>query len=210
MRVLFASMTAAAMLAGSAQAATIVNGSFEIGVNPPTTSFTTLGAGNTDLTGWSIGGGGIDWIGAYWQASNGVRSLDMTAITAGSISQTLSTVIGQRYVVTFDLAGNPDPNGGPTLKSLDVTVNGLDLVNYTFDTTGFSTSNMGWESKSYSFVATSTSSTLAFTSNNGLASGPALDNVAVAVPEAATWAMMIAGFGLVGAASRRRRSAVAA
>ncbi|WP_310473835.1 PEPxxWA-CTERM sorting domain-containing protein [Sandarakinorhabdus sp.] len=38
--------------------------------------------------------------------------------------------------------------------------------------------------------------------------GPILDNVLVtqgAVPEPASWAMLIAGFGLVGAASRRRR-----
>lgn len=34
------------------------------------------------------------------------------------------------------------------------------------------------------------------------------DNVAIAVPEPATWAMMIAGFGLVGGAMRRRRSTV--
>lgn len=195
---------AAALLAGSAQAASIVNGSFEFGVNPPGASFTTLSAGNTDLTGWTIGDGGIDWIGTYWQASNGVRSLDMTAVSAGSISQTLATVVGQRYLVTFDIAGNPDPNGGPTLKSLDVTVNGTGLANYTFDTSGFSVGAMGWASKSYSFVATSTASTLTFTSNNGFASGPALDNVAIAVPEAATWVMMIAGFGMVGAVARRR------
>jgi len=31
-----------------------------------------------------------------------------------------------------------------------------------------------------------------------------------AVPEPATWAMMIAGFGLIGAAARRRRSGMAA
>lgn len=38
-----------------------------------------------------------------------------------------------------------------------------------------------------------------------------LDNIAVAnVPEPAAWALMIAGFGLVGAAARRRSTAVAA
>jgi hypothetical protein len=41
--------------------------------------------------------------------------------------------------------------------------------------------------------------------------GPLLDNVVVTqVPEPATWAMLIAGFGLVGTAMRRRRTAVAA
>ena len=35
-------------------------------------------------------------------------------------------------------------------------------------------------------------------------------SIAAAVPEPASWAMMIAGFGLTGAALRRRRIAVAA
>jgi hypothetical protein len=34
----------------------------------------------------------------------------------------------------------------------------------------------------------------------------ALDNVSAAVPEPATWAMLIAGFGLVGGALRRRNT----
>ena len=43
--------------------------------------------------------------------------------------------------------------------------------------------------------------------------GPLLDSVALtqnAVPEPASWAMLIAGFGLVGAAQRRRKVALAA
>jgi hypothetical protein len=51
--------------------------------------------------------------------------------------------------------------------------------------------------------------------NSGNNIGPLLDSVqldigAGAVPEPATWAMMIAGFGLAGTAMRRRRSAAAA
>jgi len=40
--------------------------------------------------------------------------------------------------------------------------------------------------------------------------GAEFTNYAFAVPEASTWAMLIAGFGLVGAAARRRRAALAA
>jgi len=40
--------------------------------------------------------------------------------------------------------------------------------------------------------------------------GYRIDSLTMGVPEPASWAMLIAGFGLVGAASRRRRAAVAA
>jgi choice-of-anchor C domain-containing protein len=203
---------AALLMAGSAQAATIVNGSFENGVSPPTSNFSTLLAGNTSITGWSIGGAGIDWIGSYWQASNGVRSLDLSALAGGRVSQDVTTRVGGRYTVTFDMAGNPD--GAPPVKTLLVSINGGASTPYTFTTNGTtSRPAMGWTTYSYDFVANSAVSTLAFTSIDNTASGPALDNVSISggnVPEPATWAMLIAGFGLVGVAARRRRGAVAA
>ena len=76
----------------------------------------------------------------------------------------------------------------------------------------------GWVSRTSSSFAlvNGQSYTLRFT---GLATSDAtafIDNVALnvtpsaAVPEPASWAMLIAGFGLVGAAARRRRATVAA
>nr|WP_310522207.1 choice-of-anchor C family protein [Polymorphobacter sp.] len=211
MRFMFA-VAAAALLAGSAQAATIVNGSFEAGLNAPGGGFNTLSAGNTDISGWTIGGAGIDWIGTYWQASNGTRSLDLSALAGGSVSQNVTTVVGGRYKVSFDMAGNPD--GTPPLKTLNVTINGGAPTPYTFTTNGTTSAGaMGWVTYTYDFVAGTTVSTLAFTSIDNTPSGPALDNVSISggnVPEPATWAMLIAGFGLVGVAARRRRGAVAA
>jgi hypothetical protein len=43
-----------------------------------------------------------------------------------------------------------------------------------------------------------------------LGQGYRIDSLTLGVPEPASWAMLIAGFGLVGAASRRRRGVVAA
>jgi choice-of-anchor C domain-containing protein len=209
MRLLLTAAVVALGFAGSAQAATIVNGSFETGTFTGG-AFDTLGAGNTNITGWTIGGAGVDWIGSHWQASNGNRSVDMSALSAGSLSQTLLTTIGQSYKLTFDLSGNPD--GAPFPKQLNVAINGGTPTTFAFDTAGRSRpNNMGWLGQTYFFTATSASSVLSFTSLANTPSGPALDNVQIAaVPEAGTWAMMIAGFGLAGASLRRRRTAVAA
>ncbi|MBN8808643.1 MAG: PEPxxWA-CTERM sorting domain-containing protein [Sphingomonas sp.] len=60
------------------------------------------------------------------------------------------------------------------------------------------------------FVAGGTSQTLSFLSNgtpNGLPPVALLDNVSLtaAVPEPASWALMIVGFGAMGYSLRRRR-----
>jgi choice-of-anchor C domain-containing protein len=210
MRRLLATAVVALGLAGSVQAATITNGSFEQGTFSAG-AFDEVAAGSTAITGWTVGGGGVDWIGSFWVADDGVRSIDLTRVNPGSLSQNIATVIGQRYAVSFSLAGNPDSGGGPRIKNLDVTINGAGLANFTFDTTGRSNSNMGWVDEIYYFTASSANSLLTFSSNNGEARGPAIDLVSIsAVPEASTWAMMIAGFGLAGASLRRRRVVVAA
>jgi hypothetical protein len=49
---------------------------------------------------------------------------------------------GTTYAVLFDLAGNPV--GGPTNRTLRVSAAG-DAANFTFNITGHSTSDMGWE-----------------------------------------------------------------
>ena len=202
---------AAALLVGlvPASAAPFVNGSFESGPNPG--SFITLGAGNNSVTGWLAGGAGVDYIGNYWVASDGNRSLDLSALSAGSISQTFDTVVGAVYTINFDLAGNP--GGPPTIKQVQVLATGGTSQDYFFDITGRSEGNMGWTNQTYNFTATSASTTLSFTSFSNSASGPALDNVRVSfvpptggeVPEPTTFAMMGAGAALMFAVSRRRR-----
>ena len=82
-----------------ANAAPFTNGSFEIG--PATGTFTTLGTGNTSITGWTVGGSGVDYIGSFWQAQDGSRSLDLSALGAGSVSQTFDTILNQVYLVNF-------------------------------------------------------------------------------------------------------------
>jgi choice-of-anchor C domain-containing protein len=171
-------LAGAALLLGaqSAYAVTITNGSFELGTNPG--SFAQQSAGSTNITGWDVGPDGVDYIGTYWAASEGSRSLDLSAIGSGSVSQQLNGLTaGQQYTVSFDLAGNPD--GGPVTKSLAVSAGGITSL-YSFDATGANRSAMGWVTHTFVFVATATTDTLAFLSSTGTSFGPALDNVTIA------------------------------
>jgi hypothetical protein len=74
--------------------------------------------------------------------------------------------------------------------------------------------NRPFVSYALSFVPTSAGSLLLTFGGAGPndSAGPIIDNILVdsAVPEPSTWLMLIAGFGMVGVAARRRRSSVAA
>lgn len=212
MKIKTALLAAAALvcMSGSAEAATIVNGSFEFASVDPGGGFLTLGPLNTSITGWTVGGAGIDYIGGYWQAAQGIRSLDLSALSGGSVTQTLATIVGKTYTVTFSLAGNPD---GPDDGKIAVTSVSGSLPQIDIFTVGPANThaNMGWKTFIYTFTAFDTSSDLTFASATNTPFGPALDNVSIsAIPEPATWAMMIIGFGAAGGAIRsaRRRGAL--
>ncbi len=204
-------MAAALALPSTAHAAAFFNGSFEDADVNPGSTFTTLASGSEDIDGWVVGGSSIDYIGGYWTAGAGSRSIDLSGNGAGSISQTFDTVNGQAYLVDFLISGNPD--GPPPVKTLDVFASGAATSSYTHDSTGTGRPAIGWSSRSYYFVATGSSTTLTFaTAASTTPYGPAIDGVSVAaIPEPASWALMIGGFAFAGAFMRRRatRSAVA-
>ncbi len=159
----------------------IKNGSFENSSLGSGFGYIELATGSTAINDWTVTSGGIDYKNAYWQNSNGNFSLDLNGMEAGSIAQTFVTQPGSQYSVSFDLAGNPD--GDPTVKKLRLSAGGS-YQDFTFDVTGKTLANMGWLSQTFSFVASSNSTTLSFASlDENTPYGPALDNVIVtAVP----------------------------
>ena len=201
MKKLILALAAVAALPAAANAAPFVNGSFESGTNPGV--FTPLAAGSTAITGWTVGGDSVDYIGTYWNAQSGSRSVDLSGNAPGSIFQTFDTVLGQVYNVTFFLGANGD--GPPPSKTVSVSATGNAASNYAVGSTPFPPNVTAWSPFNYIFTATGTSTTLTFTSTGTTAYGAALDNVNVtAVPEPAAWALMILGFGAIGGVMRRR------
>ncbi len=156
----------------------LVNGSFELGASPGG-SFITLQRGSTAIAGWTVTRATIDYIGGWWRASDGARSLDLDGTPGfGGIAQTFATAPGRAYRVAFDLAGNPA--GPPAVKALGVRAAGQQ-ARFTFDVTGKRYDAMGWTRHSWTFTATATMTTLEFYSLDatGGSFGPALDNVSV-------------------------------
>ena len=180
----------------------ITNGGFED--TAFSGDFETYSAVSGGLTGWTIETGSVDLINTYWNPAGGAYSLDLSGNEDGVISQSFATVVGQRYLVSFAMAGNPDDTNHPN-KTMEV---GLSLGDYyTFNTTGKTHSDMGWAQNSFEFKATGTLSELYFLSANEYNSpyGVALDNITVtAIPEPESFAMFLAGLGLIAAVARRR------
>ena len=179
-----------ACLSLDASAANLVsNGSFEdpggAGALVPDPG---AGISTTYITDWAVIGSDIDYIPpSTWTASDGVMSLDLHGFNPGGINQTIATVPGETYKVTFDMAANPSGNNVKTLRvsqAGNVLLGGFSDALFTFDWQAVSatTTDMKWETKTWSFVANSTSTVLSFESSFGSHTenaGPALDNVRV-------------------------------
>lgn len=207
---------AAALASSGAQAASLItNGSFE-----DTTNFVdqgndtmTVGPGSTAITGWTVTAGSLAWIGPSnpfgVTASDGSYSLDLTgyrdAPPYAGVTQTISTVNGGHYVLTFDLGTQ-----GNSPSAINAAAG---TANQTFTTTA--QAGFGWQTETLAFTASGTSTTVSLlgqTESNGNYIG--LDNVSVTctsactvsgAPEPASWALMLVGFGGLGVMLRSRR-----
>jgi hypothetical protein len=218
MRIVFLAGIAAAglMMAGSASAGAFTNGSFELPGGEVREGIT-----NGLIAGWSYDNNGGTAFDVYESddQGDGLTAADGTHYVSfghsgaygGSISQTFDTTPGQLYSISYAVA---EQQGDDASQDLMLTIdNAGDLTSQHNTGLGLTFSYNG-----LSFFATGTDATITFTDNTapggGGGSNLALDDVTVngfggngagGVPEPATWAMMLAGFGGLGAVMRKAR-----
>jgi hypothetical protein len=191
----------------------VANGSFEEGG--------TVVADNggwilyNPITGWgSTGAVEVQSNGLYGAGSNaadGSHWLEMDSHLNGpgsvAIQQTITTVAGAQYDLTFAFAGRPGE--GSTQNVLDVGINGA-MTRYS---KGSTSPTLNWEYFTLSFIGTG--SDVIYFADGGLATpginntlGTLLDDVSVtaqAVPEPGTLGLF--GIGMLGLAFAARRRA---
>jgi hypothetical protein len=218
----------ALVAAGSAQAATVL---FSDGFEADTPQLSETSA----LTNWTVSGN-VDVVATGTFAvtcANGICiDLDGTPGPGRITSNPIAFVAGREVVISYDLSGNQ------RLSSSDAFVFEvsfglpIDIAGASWSQPGGDIGSMGpainfsgqaffpviprndpWTTFTYRFRPTTSGVlTLQFGTSSADNFGPLVDNVLVtqaAIPEPATWAMLITGFGLVGFAARRRRPVTA-
>jgi choice-of-anchor C domain-containing protein len=163
----------------------IQNGSFENGTAAG--SYTAFLAGQAGLDHWIIDEESIDVVIApFWNASDLERSVDLngtnwnTGTAQGAISQVIPTVPGLTYEVTFDLSGNAwDDGRSPATKLMTVSVDaaGSTSQQYEYTVPVLNSTNMSYESNTFYFYATGSTTKLTFRSDIPGMAGPVIDNV---------------------------------
>lgn len=179
----------------------VVDGGFESPVI--FSQWSTFGPG--PLGGWTISSGSVEILRSYWQPSEGFQSLDTSGDGSGVIQQTIATVVGLTYRLSFDLSGNPD--GGTTIKTLQAGF-GTATQSFHFDTTLTTRTDMQWSPQTWDIVATTSSTVLSFENIGTGPYGAALDNVSLTViPEPSVMAFAGVGAVWLGVMARKRPSA---
>lgn len=166
------------------------------------------------LPGWSYTNIDLVWTyGTDWAAQEGDFSIDLNGTEPGSIWQTFDTTQGTRYDVDFWAAGN-FYGGALGDKTANVLIDENLAYSFRIQFPGEPWSghpDPGWTRYGFSFLATSSSTTLSFvsTTTNTTCFGLALDSISVnPVPEPSSMTALLLGIGgMIGGltASARRR-----
>ena len=207
-RYFIAALALAAGGMGTAQAAGIVNGGFESG----------------GLSGWRVFPGteivvaaGSDYIPCCGVTGTAAQLANHFAAFGGgdlpnisTLSQVFDTVADQHYVLSFDAGALGGGNQTSFVDLFEADGGGL-ITSSSAVLTADNNLGTTFHHFTLGFTAASGITRVAFhvdpftTSVDGI-----LDNVSLsAVPEPATWALMLSGFMLVGGAMRRRGPMIA-
>lgn len=200
---LFAAALLSVVAPANAATNLIANGNFETG----------------SIVGWTLADSGS---GSWYVIANGantpvqgfptptlsgggsfVAMTDQSGPGSHDLSQTL-TLSGGNFVLSFDARGSDHSNsGGAPDQQYIVTVDGGTIAGPIV--------TPEWATYSFNLNLAAGAHTFAFHENDdrlyysaGLDNVSLVDGSAGGVPEAPTWALMITGFGLVGALLRRR------
>nr|WP_250566239.1 choice-of-anchor C family protein [Adonisia turfae] len=154
----------------------VLNGGFEDGPDPGN-SFINVESGATTIPNWTVTDGQVDLVGApFYQPADGSISLDLNGFITGEVQQTIDTTVGERYLLTFDLAANP--RGTPAVKMGQVEVAGV-TADLSYDISGQSAGSLDYVPTSLEFIATDAQTVLKFKSLIPGTAGLSIDNVSV-------------------------------
>jgi hypothetical protein len=181
------------VMPGSAMAITTFQTNFD-SVAVPSGSFVILPA----VEGWTAtAGDGIEV--QNHAAGDPFSETNLVELDSNNNSAMARTIDAGRYNLTFYYSARP--NVPSASNGIDVLLDGVSIFNITGD--GGAGTNWLPQSILFDIGSSATLTFAALGTSDSL--GGYLDNIALAaVPEPAAWAMMVAGFGLLGAATRRR------
>ena len=196
-RLIFMVLSLIAAMPTAMAANLVVNGDFE-GYGGGYT------VGDPGLTGWAVvGGNPTDQVFVFGPTPGfgpQTDALDLSGFSdnAGQgVEQTIATLAGATYRLSFDYwtGSNVIPS------SIDVFVNGTQIVDEL-------TSGLDNFPRTYNYTFTASgATTLRFLSGDLIVAND-IDNVSVsAIPEPETYAMLLAGLGMLGIARRRKQKA---
>lgn len=190
-KILAAGLVAALGTTTVASAGVILTSNFDsVAVGPG--GYTTVAS----VEGWTAGANGIEIqnnaAGAPYSEPNLV---ELDTFANSSMFHTLGS---GTYEVSYYYSPRPGIGSGSNGISLSIGSTALDAV------TGNGGGTTAWALRSVRFTTAGGPLTFAATGTSD-SYGGYLDNISIStVPEASTWVLLVAGFGLVGLATRRR------